>query len=181
MATDVLPGFSLIDIVRNDPKEITIHFGGKRGRLLRQNYLNITRTVVRNGEISSEPILLGLTAKSTSYTFFDARGLLFSTQFAQPALTLMEIAEKKSLEARGGIQHDTVFAGHSLGEYSALAACTSFMTLEDLLELVFYRGLIMHRAIERDANGQTEYSMIAVNPSRISPSKSPFLHTDKKR
>jgi fatty acid synthase subunit beta, fungi type len=83
----------------------------------------------------------------------------------------MEIAQKKALEARGGMQQNTIFAGHSLGEYSALAACTSFMCLEELLDLVFYRGLIMQRAIERDDNGQTEFSMVAVNPSRVASCK----------
>lgn len=84
----------------------------------------------------------------------------------------MEIAAMRTLEARGCVQQQASFAGHSLGEYSALAACTTFMSLEELLSLVFYRGLLMQRAVERDENGQTKFSMVAVNPSKVGSCKS---------
>lgn len=109
----------------------------------------------------------GLTYDSESYTFQEPRGLLFSTQFAQPAITLMNLAETASLQSRGLMQQDAYFAGHSLGEYSALAACAGFMPLEALLGLVFYRGTVMQFAMEKDSSGQTEFSMVAVNPSRV--------------
>ena len=109
----------------------------------------------------------GLTYDSESYTFQEPRGLLFSTQFAQPAITLMNLAETASLQSRGLMQQDAYFAGHSLGEYSALAACANFMPLEALLGLVFYRGTVMQFAMEKDSSGQTEFSMVAVNPSRV--------------
>ncbi|KAL3420855.1 Fatty acid synthase subunit beta 1 [Phlyctema vagabunda] len=123
--------------------------------------------VIRDGREVPEPILPGLTAESSPYTFTEERGLLFSTQFTQPALTLMEIAEMEALRSKGLVQQKSIFAGHSLGEYSALAACTTFMSLESLLDLVFYRGLTMQNAMMRDEFGRTEFSMIAVNPSRI--------------
>jgi len=74
----------------------------------------------------------------------------------------------EALKSQGLVQEGSMFAGHSLGEYSALAACTSFMSLESLLSLVFYRGLTMQIAMTRDKNGRTDFAMIAVNPSRIS-------------
>lgn len=79
----------------------------------------------------------------------------------------MEMAEYQHLRALGMVQPGATFAGHSLGEYAALGACTSIMSLEDLLDLVFYRGLRMHNAITRDANGRTDYAMMAVDPSRV--------------
>ena len=65
------------------------------------------------------------------------------------------------------MQQDAYFAGHSLGEYSALATCAGFMPLEALLSLVFYRGTVMQFAMAKDSLGQTEFSMVAVNPSRV--------------
>ena len=165
-------GFSLLDIVRNDPKTLTVYFGGKRGRKLRENYLAMTHEVLSsNGEKLRTPVIKGLTSSSQSYTFQDERGLLFSTQFAQPALALMEIAEMEHLTSKGLVQEHTVFAGHSLGEYSALGARTSFMPIEDLLGLVFHRGLAMQIAMKRDSFGRTNFAMVAVNPSRINRSK----------
>ncbi|KAK5011828.1 hypothetical protein LTR28_010135 [Elasticomyces elasticus] len=161
-------GFSLLDIVRNDPKTLTIHFGGKRGRQIRNNHLAMTsKALPSNKEEAVRPILKGLTSESTSYTFSDERGLLSSTQFSQPALALMEMAEYEQLRSKGLVQEQSLFAGHSLGEYAALGACTSFMPTEDLLGLIFYRGLRMQNAIQRDKFGRTNFSMIAVDPSRI--------------
>ncbi|KAI9744714.1 MAG: hypothetical protein M1818_001639 [Claussenomyces sp. TS43310] len=164
----IMEGFSLLDIVRNDPKSLTVHFGGRRGRKVRENYLAMTHILtLPDGKAFEEPIIAGLTPVSESHTFQDGRGLLFSTQMAQPALTLMELAELAHLREKGLIQEHAMFAGHSLGEYSALGALTSFMTLEELLNLVFYRGLTMQVALTRDDLGRTDFSMVAVNPSRI--------------
>jgi fatty acid synthase subunit beta len=127
----------------------------------------LTRNIVHDGQELSVGVIEEITASSTSYTFRDNRGLLSSTQFAQPALTIMELAEMEALRSRGVVQQGAEFAGHSLGEYAALAACTSIMSLEDMLSLVFYRGLVMQRALKRSKTGQTDFAMVAVNPSRI--------------
>jgi malonyl CoA-acyl carrier protein transacylase len=39
-----------------------------------------------------------------------------------------------------------------------------------LVDVVFYRGLTMQRAVERDEHNRSNYAMCAVNPSRISKS-----------
>lgn len=123
--------------------------------------------MIEDGQERSVGVIEGLTSSSTSYTFRDSRGLLFSTQFSQAALTVMEVAEMEALRSRGLVQQRSPFAGHSLGEYAGLAACTTVLALEEMLSLVFYRGLVMQRAMERNEAGQTDYSMMAVNPSRI--------------
>ena len=120
-----------------------------------------------DGNTTDESIIKDLLPYSTSYTFQDERGLLYSTQFAQPALTIMEMAAFEDMKSRGLIQESAVFAGHSLGEYVALGSLSNFMTLEALLSVVFYRGLSMQVAMKRDENGQTSFSMVAVNPSKI--------------
>jgi fatty acid synthase subunit beta len=83
----------------------------------------------------------------------------------------MEIAEFEHLKSKGVVQDNARYAGHSLGEYSALGACTTFLSLENLVDLIFYRGLRMQNAVKRDEHGRTEYSMVAVNPSRVGKSE----------
>lgn len=144
-----------------------MHFGTKRGRQIRANYLSLTRTqVVGNVEVTV-PVIKGLNEQSNSLTFEEPNGLLFSTQFAQPLISLLNVAEMAALDARGLVQEGSMFAGHSLGEYSALLACAGFMSLENLLSLTFYRGLVMQYQMSQDSAGRTEFSMAAVNPSRV--------------
>ena len=155
--------------MRNNPKELTVHFGGPRGKAIRQNYMSMTfESVGSDGATKSEKIFKDVDENTTSYTYRSPTGLLSATQFTQPALTLMEKASFEDMRSRGLIQRDSVFAGHSLGEYSALAALAEVMPIESLVSVVFYRGLTMQVAVERDSEGRSSYSMIAVNPSRIS-------------
>ena len=127
--------------------------------------------VQEDGTVVTEPIIKTLSSDSISYTFSDQRGLLYSTQFAQPALTIMEMASFEDAKSKGLVQKQAAFAGHSLGEYSALAAIGEIMPMESLVSLVFYRGLTMQVAVERDDRGRTEFSMVAVNPSRVGKGK----------
>ncbi|KAK2802429.1 beta subunit of fatty acid synthetase [Onygenales sp. PD_10] len=162
-------GLSIINIVKNNPQELTVHFGGPRGKTIRQNYMAMTfETVDADGSIKSEKIFKDVDEHSTSYTYRSPTGLLSATQFTQPALTLMEKASFEDMRSKGLVQRDSSFAGHSLGEYSALAALADVMPIESLVSVVFYRGLTMQVAVERDEQGRSNYSMCAVNPSRIS-------------
>lgn len=162
-------GFSITNIVKNNPKELTIHFGGPRGKAIRNNYMSMTfETVAADGSIKSERIFKEINENTASYTYRSPTGLLSATQFTQPALTLMEKASFEDMKSKGLVPRDSTFAGHSLGEYSALAALADVMPIESLVSVVFYRGLTMQVAVERDAAGRSNYGMSAVNPSRIS-------------
>lgn len=71
------------------------------------------------------------------------------TENAQPALMAVSIAVFRVLEKDGGISlldNATFVAGHSLGEYSALAAAGS-ITLADAARLLKARGKAMQRAV----------------------------------
>ena len=125
-------------------------------------------TVALDGSVKSEKIFKEIDENTPSYTYRSPNGLLSATQFTQPALTLMEKASFEDMRAKGLVQNDSSFAGHSLGEYSALAALAEVMPIESLVSVVFYRGLTMQVAVERDEAGRSNYSMCAVNPSRIS-------------
>lgn len=83
----------------------------------------------------------------------------------------MNAAEVAALQTRGLVQKDAYFAGHSLGEYSALLAFAEFMSLENLLSLTFYRGLVMQNQMDRDTAGRTDFSMMAADPSRVTKGK----------
>ena len=71
------------------------------------------------------------------------------TENAQPALLAMSVAVMRVLEKEGGFDLSTgaaFVAGHSLGEYSALAAAGAF-TLADAVRLVKRRGQAMQAAV----------------------------------
>ena len=71
------------------------------------------------------------------------------TENAQPALMAVSLAVLRVLEKEGGLdlsRHAMLVAGHSLGEYSALAAAGTF-GLADAAQLLKRRGLAMQRAV----------------------------------
>lgn len=71
------------------------------------------------------------------------------TENAQPALMAVSLAALRALEAEAGVDlgRDAAFvAGHSLGEYSALAAAQS-LTITDAARLLRIRGRAMQKAV----------------------------------
>ena len=74
---------------------------------------------------------------------------LVLTENAQPALMATSVAVLRTLQQEGGIdlgKKVTFVAGHSLGEYSALAAAGTF-ALTDTARLLKRRGQAMQRAV----------------------------------
>jgi [acyl-carrier-protein] S-malonyltransferase len=71
------------------------------------------------------------------------------TQNAQPALMAVSLAAMRVLETEAGVnlERDAAFvAGHSLGEYSALAAARS-LSIADAARLLRIRGRAMQKAV----------------------------------
>ncbi len=85
-----------------------------------------------------------------SHTMWNGPGeTLTLTENAQPALMAVSLAALRALEAEAGIDlaRDAAFvAGHSLGEYSALAATRS-LTIADATRLLRIRGRAMQKAV----------------------------------
>jgi [acyl-carrier-protein] S-malonyltransferase len=84
-----------------------------------------------------------------SATMFDGpEDVLTMTANAQPALMAVSVALMREMESRGFSLKDKVayVAGHSLGEYSALAAAGTF-SLSDTARLLRIRGLAMQKAV----------------------------------
>ncbi|KAH8100945.1 fatty acid synthase [Cristinia sonorae] len=162
-------GFSIIEIVKDNPKEKTIHFGGIKGQAIRQRYMDMTYdTLDKDGNVKTLPLFGDINLRTQRYTFSHPNGLLFATQFAQIALVVTEKAAFEDMRDKGFVQTGSAFAGHSLGEYSALASVADVLPISSLVDVVFYRGITMQRAVERDEHNRSNYAMCAVNPSRIS-------------
>jgi [acyl-carrier-protein] S-malonyltransferase len=71
------------------------------------------------------------------------------TENAQPALMAVSLAALRVLEVEAGFsvaKHAAFVAGHSLGEYSALAAAGS-LAVSDTARLLRIRGLAMQKAV----------------------------------
>ncbi len=77
---------------------------------------------------------------------------LTSTAYCQPAILTTSIAAFKAFEAHPKFQslHVKYMAGHSLGEYSALAASNT-ISFADTLRLVQKRGTFMEEATKENA------------------------------
>ena len=90
-----------------------------------------------------------LKQKLSRLMFEGPDGDLTLTENAQPALMAVSLAAVRAIEAEGGagIADKGIFvAGHSLGEYSALAAAGT-LRLADAARLLKRRGQAMQRAV----------------------------------
>jgi len=90
-----------------------------------------------------------LKQKLSKLMFEGPESELTLTENAQPALMAVSIAALRVLEGEGGwrlADKASYVAGHSLGEYSALAAAGS-LTLSDAARLLKLRGQAMQKAV----------------------------------
>jgi len=85
--------------------------------------------------------------KLSSLIWEGEQDALTLTQNAQPALMATSLAAMRALEAEGMAIEDASFvAGHSLGEYSALAAAGA-LSVSDAARLLRIRGEAMQKAV----------------------------------
>ena len=101
---------------------------------------------------------------------------------SQIALVVTEnvVTEKAAfndMHVKGFAQTDCAFAGHSLGEYSALASIADVLHISALVDVVFCRGITMQCAAERDSENRSNYAMCAVHASRILVNSASFHPT----
>lgn len=94
-------------------------------------------------------------------------GVLHLTQFTQVAMAVLGVAQVAEMREAGVFVENSILAGHSVGEYNALAAVAGVLPLEAVLEVVFQRGSAMHALVPRDSAGRSDYRMAAIRPSQI--------------
>lgn len=94
-------------------------------------------------------------------------GVLYLTQFTQVAMAVLGAAQMAELREAGAFVDGAVLAGHSVGEYNALAAVSGVISLEAVVEVVFQRGSVMHTLVPRDEHGRSDYRLAAIRPSQI--------------
>ncbi len=197
-------GFSLFEIAQGNPKELTIHFGGEKGRRIRENYRALKTPAIQKdaqgnvvyhpgtkepvyqkdaaGKVLYVPVFPDIHENTDSYTFKDPNGLNFATQFTQPIVLIHEKAFFEDRRANGRANPEALFAGHSLGEYGALAAVlgenyerwhdlkvtsAGSLSVEDIAEITFMRGITMQQSVPRDAQGRSPYALAAIKPHKV--------------
>jgi malonyl CoA-acyl carrier protein transacylase len=115
-------GFSILNIVKNNPKSIRVNFGGRLGARIKQNFQKLMRTDPETG--AQVPLLPDIDRQAKHFEFSHQDGLLYATQFTQPALVLVEKAAFDDMDSQGLLPARFHFAGHSLGEYAALCSAS---------------------------------------------------------
>jgi [acyl-carrier-protein] S-malonyltransferase len=91
------------------------------------------------------------------------------TENAQPALMAVSIATLRVLEAEAGfsVGRDAAYvAGHSLGEYSALAAAGS-LSVSDTARLLRTRGLAMQKAVPVGAGAMAALLGLELDAAKV--------------
>ena len=139
-----------MDIVQNNPNELTIHFGGAKGRAIRDNYIGMMfETIGEDGALKSEKIFKDIDETTTSYICF-TNWFVISNSIHPTCIDFNGESCYEDIKSKGLIPSDIMFAGHSLGEYSALSSLANVMPIESLVDVVFYRGMTMQVAVPRD-------------------------------
>ncbi|MEC3915704.1 polyketide synthase [Nocardia sp. CDC160] len=105
--------------------------------------------------------------KARGVEYRHPQGVLHLTQFTQVAMATLGVAQVAELREAGAFIEGAMLAGHSVGEYNALAAAAGVLPLNAVLEVVFQRGSAMHELVPRDAQGRSDYRMCAIRPSQI--------------
>jgi NADPH:quinone reductase-like Zn-dependent oxidoreductase/malonyl CoA-acyl carrier protein transacylase/SAM-dependent methyltransferase len=173
-------GVSILKIIRENPVEYKVDFSdGEKGRRLKEKYMSFVLTKdenimkeVWNEDSSISPKAFPTVEPSTEcYTYKSPKGLLFMTHFAQPIIIIYEYVVLSILELNSetnSIVENSVYCGHSLGEYCALVSIGRIASAKEMAMTCFMRGMVMQTCVYRDSiTSLSSYGMAAVSPNRV--------------
>ena len=145
-------GVSLLHVIIENPKTLFISWKGRRGRIIRDNWLK------------AFPPSENLAIDGLGFNLVSPNGVLFRTEFQQAAIVVFQHVEAERLKLNGVDLTNIISAGHSVGEFSALGTLLPSIPVTLLAEIVFKRGLIMQAVVPRDSKtGASPYRMAAIN------------------
>lgn len=123
--------------------KIALLFSGQGSQYvgMGKKYYNEFKTVKTVFDIASESLGKDL----TKLCFNGPAEDLMKTKYAQPAILTMSVSMYRLYKEKVGIE-PKFFAGHSLGELSALT-CAGAIEFEDAVRLVHKRGILMQEAV----------------------------------
>ncbi|WP_211080637.1 type I polyketide synthase [Arcanobacterium buesumense] len=93
-------------------------------------------------------------------------GVMNLTQFTQVVLAVLAYGQTQRMIDENAFVPGAIYAGHSLGEYTALASCAGIFDLESVIDVVYSRGSAMHALVERDQAGRSQYRLGALRPNQ---------------
>lgn len=94
-------GFSIIEFVKQNPEEKTIHFGGIKGQAIRQHYIDMTYdTLNKDGSVKMLPLFSNINLRTQCCTFSRPSGLLCAPQLTQITLVVTEKAALDDMRSR---------------------------------------------------------------------------------
>ena len=96
----VVYGFSIVEIVKNNPKEKTIHFDVIKKQAIRARFMEMAYdTMDKDGVVRTLPLFGDINVRTQRYTFSHHTSLLFVTQFTQTSLRkrpLLKMCSRKA-------------------------------------------------------------------------------------
>ncbi len=125
------------------------------GKIMYQNFDYVKSLFEKADDILQKPL--------SKIILEGPKELLDQTENTQPAIFLISytICEVIKKETSFNLNEASFFAGHSLGEYSALA-CSGSLTFEQTIKLLQSRGKFMQTAVPKGLGG-----MVAILGSNI--------------
>ena len=125
------------------------------GKDFYQNFIEVKNYFERANELLNKNL--------TKIIFDDHNNELGQTENTQPAIFLVSYSIFKTIvkETEFNINDAKYFAGHSLGEYSALC-CANSISFDQTIRLLKYRGKAMQNAVPNNEGG-----MVAVLGANI--------------
>lgn len=91
-------------------------------------------------------------------------GVLHLTQLTQVAMAVLARAQVMELKEAGAFVEGAITCGHSVGEYNSLSAILDILPIEDVVAIVYQRGMAMHKLVPRDEQGRSSYGMGVAMP-----------------